>query len=507
MSKIKLIATSDVHGYVVPYAYSDNKERLQGLSRLAPIINELRDENTLLLDNGDTIQGSPQLYYQHISAPDSINPMSICLNYLKYDYVNTGNHEFNYGFDNMLKYYDELDAKWICGNIVYKNEVMNKPYVIHQFKNGVRLALIGAVTDYIPNWEQPKNIKDVSFNNTFNFIKASVETIKKHETVDFIVVMYHGGFERDLVSGEVTEEQTGENVGYRICNEIDGIDVLISGHQHRSIAGKCKNVVVSQSAFNGKELAVIELDSTNKEISVRLVGAGADYDEKLLEKIKSYEDATQIWLDQPMGHLASGDLLIKDMFEARLHKHPMVSFLNQVQLWASNAQISGVALANEVSGFNNQITMRDIVSTYVFPNTLAVIEMSGRDVILTIERCAEYFALVDGKIGITKRFLEPKPAHYNYDMFDGISYTIDVRKPMGQRVSDVTIEGKPIELDTMYTMVVNNYRAAGGGNFEMMKRNKIIKEIQIDVVECIANYIQEHQVIHVDHHDNIKVIY
>lgn len=508
MSKIRLLATSDIHGYVPPYSYGTKEEIKSGMARMATLIQSLRDENTLVLDNGDSIQGSPLLYYHHLFEEQTINPMAKVLNQIGYDYVNTGNHEFNYGFENLKKYYQELEAKWICGNICYQNEAINPPYVIHTFPNGKKIALIAAVTDYIPHWEQPRHIVDVTFLDVVSFVKRAVEEVRP--LVDLVIVLYHGGFEKDLESGEITEKQTGENVGYRLCHEIEGLDILISGHQHRSIAGICGSSIVTQTAFNAKELACIDIEFEEEGLVITptLLPADAEPDQSVMKCISEIEARTQEWLDKPLGKLDEGDLLIHDLFEARVHKHKMVSFLNQVQLYFTNADLSGVALANEVKGFNHEITMRDIVSTYVFPNTLCVVGMKGSDVKLMLEQCAEYFTIEEGKLGVSSRFLFPKPAHYNYDMFDGegVSYTIHVNREMGNRVSDILIKGQPIEMDKQYSVVVNNYRAAGGGNFDMFERAVMLQDLQRDVVECIAQYILDKKIIHVNHEENIHVV-
>ena len=511
MDRIRILATSDVHGYVTPFSYANRKEVDGGLVKIATQIEALRDENTILVDNGDTIQGSPMLYYHHLFRSETTNPMAKILNAMKYDYVNTGNHEFNYGYENAKKYYEDLDAKWICGNIRYSNESINKPYVVHSFPNGRKIALIAAVTDYITNWEQPKNIVNVTFDKVFDFISNAVSLVKTNEQVDAIIVLYHGGYEKDLETGVPTEALTGENVGHRLCSEIEGITAVVSGHQHRSIAGYCEGVCTTQTAFNAKELAMIDITFDGDEIKAvpSLIKPAATYSEALLGLIEDIESETQEWLDKPLGELDEGDLLIHDIFDARVHKHPMVSFLNQVQLERSGADLSGVALANEVVGFNHFITMRDIVSTYVFPNTLAVLEMTGANVLAYLEQCAEYFDLdEEGNFKVSKHFMEPKPQHYNYDMIDGegVRYTIHVGNPVGQRVSDVYVKNEPLDMNKMYLVVVNNYRATGGGNFEMFKVSKVHEEIQTDVVECIADYIQKVKVIHVNHEDSIKVV-
>ena len=208
----------------------------------------------------------------------------------------------------------------------------------------------------------------------------------------------------------------------------------------------------------------------------------------------------------PLGRLIDGDLLINDMFEARLHKHPLVSFLNQVQSYTTNVDISCIGLANKVTGFKQEITMRDILSSYVYPNTLIVIELTGKKLRKALEKSAEYFTVIDNEITINPEFETPKPKHYNYDMFDGIEYTLKISNPINHRVIEAKYHNEDLDDDKLYQVALNNYRAVGGGDFNMYKGSKIIKDTQKHIVDCIADYIIHHQEIKVVHKDNIKII-
>lgn len=502
--KIKIYATSDTHGTITPYRYSDHKEMNMGLMKLSSLIH--KDEHTLLIDNGDVLEGSPLDYVHHLKFEDQIHPMAKCFNAMNYDYINLGNHEFNFGKENVWKYIHDTNAICLTSNLFDKGVCFGKEYVIHEFDENNRIAIVGLTTQYIPNWEQPKNIVDMTFENVFDKLKQTADKIKKNEDVKGILVVYHGGFEKDLESGMPTENLTGENLGYKMCSEIEGIDVMISGHQHRSIAQFCHDTCVTQTAFNAKELAYIEWDLDTNERVAKLISADCEADETLYPLIEEEEKATQIYLDQPLGKLASGDLLVHDAFEARLHKHPLVSFLNRVQLDFTKADLSSVALFNDATGFNSTITMRDLVSTYVYPNTLCVVRMNGKTLKEYLEKCAEYFELTDGKIGVAPRFLAPKPAHYNYDMVDGVEYTIQVSNPVGSRIISLTRHGIPVKDEDSFTMVMSNYRAACGGDFFMIKDCEPLMAYQEDMVECLRQYIEKHPVIEINHQNNIKII-
>lgn len=505
--KIKILATSDVHGYISPYRYSDKSLANQGLARLSGHIQRLRDENTLLIDNGDCLQGSPLNYYHSLFEKEALHPMAKAMNALGYDYYNLGNHDFNFGLTMLHHYMDALTPQCLTGNIYENQKPLGKSYTIHHFDDTHCIALIGVTTQHVPVWEQPKNIEGILFENAFDYVKKTVSWIQQNEKVDGIVVVYHGGYEKDLETGKETELLTGENLAWKMCNEIDGIDLLISGHQHRSFASICNNTHTTQTACNGQEMAYIEWDLDKHEIKTEILKADQPIDENLMQLIQTEENKTQQWLDEPLGRLKEGDLLVQDEFDARLHKHPVISFINQVQLsFASKAVLSAQALFNNAVGFNQEITMRDLVSTYVYPNTLMCLEMDGKTLKLFLEKCAEYFDVIDGKIGINPAYCSPKPQHYNYDMVDGLDYTIKVSNPIGNRIIKMIYQGKEVQEDDRLVMVMSNYRAGGGGDFDMLKACKVVQDIQKDMVECLAEYIRNHPVLEIKHENNIEVI-
>ena len=217
-TKLKILGTSDLHGYLYPHLYSDNKKSNVGLINLVPTITKARSdfENVLLLDNGDTIQGSPLTYFHNKYKDHSKHFMSDLMNDIEFDAVSIGNHEFNYGLDYLLSYTNNLQCPVICGNIVLNGNKLFKDYVIKTFPNGLKVAITSVITHYVPHWEQPNNIQSIEFKDAYDVLKEQVEYIRKNEQVDFLVAMYHGGFEKDIDTGEDTELNTGENQGYRM---------------------------------------------------------------------------------------------------------------------------------------------------------------------------------------------------------------------------------------------------------------------------------------------------
>lgn len=502
--KIRILFTSDVHGTILPIRCSDRQEESMGLAKIAALFDVYRDENTICIDNGDLIQGSPMAFYFNYHYPKEISPVTKVVKEMKYDYLNLGNHDFNFGIDTLFRHLEESKTPCLTNNIQVQGKKLAPLYRIHEFPNGVRIALFGIVTNFITQWEKPETLKEMSIELPLETAKRAVRAIKENEKVDLIVGVYHGGFERDLETGEPTEKLTGENIGYQLCEELE-IDVLLTGHQHRSLQGMCCKTIVLQTTHNGREVGLIDIDLEQKIHEVKLLPVDKGINQEIVDSLKSLDIEFQTWLDKPLGK-ADQSLKIVDRFQARLHKHPVVSFMNQVQLDKTKADFSAVALFNEAEGFNQEITMRDIVSTYVYSNTLWVLELTGHTLKEFLEKCAEYFSKNEnGEIVVDESFVYPKPTHFNYDMMDGLEYTIEVSNSKGQRITSITKDGKPLDLEKRYTLALSNYRASGSGNFDMLKGATILSEGSDEMVDLLAQYILDHPYLKINHQDNILV--
>ncbi|MGY3716541.1 bifunctional metallophosphatase/5'-nucleotidase [Sutcliffiella cohnii] len=518
--QITILETSDVHGNVLPINYGNNEEENLGLAKLATVIKNERNhsKNVILIDNGDLIQGTPFTYHYVKKMKKERNPMIEILNKLDYDAAIIGNHEFNYGMDIINDAVKQSNFPWLSANIL--NEETNepyfgKPYVIKQMGEA-KVAILGVTTHYIPNWENPDHIEKLKFDNAFEVTKDWVEWIRRNEKPDVMIVSYHGGFECDLKTGKPTETLTGENQAYRMCKEIEGIDLLLTGHQHRVIADQVGSVLVLQPGFNGQYLGKAEVtlfkkdkkwQMQSKKCSVISV-ENTNPDMEIMNLAKKYEDAVQQWLDQPIGKI-NGDMLVTDPLKLRMEDNPLIEFINKVQMYYSGASISNTALFNNTSpGFPKDVTMRDIVSNYIYPNTLKVIRITGKDIKDALERSASYFTFDEnGQLTVNPQFSTPKPQHYNYDMWEGIEYVMDVRKPIGERVVVLQKDGETLSLTDEYNVVMNNYRAGGGGDYTMFQHKEVVKDIPTDMSELIANYIMEHKTIDTLINNNWKVVW
>jgi len=518
---LTILETSDVHGTVLPINYSDNSYVNCGLAALSTLINNEREinKNTLLIDNGDMLQGTALTYFHAKINNNMPNPMIEAMNLMGYDAAVIGNHEFNYGrayLDTAIK---TSNFPWICANITKKStgeSFTSKPYIVKTFENGLKVGILGLTTKYIPNWENPETIQDLNFDDVVESAKKWLDTMKKQEATDINIVAYHGGFERDLETGKPSETLTGENQGYELCMKVNNMDVLLTGHQHRVIENLSVNgVVVLQPGCNGNSIGKVSIDLikrsgkwsiANKNSSI--IDANASFvDKRIMNSISTIETKAQEWLDTPMGHI-EGDMLIKDHLKTRLKDNAYTEFVNNIQMQAAKVDISNTAIFdNHCKGFHQNVTMRDIISNYKYPNTLKVISLKGSDIKAALERTAEYFNIVHGEIEVCMAGFHPKLQHYNYDMWEGIDYVIDISKPINSRITKINYKNYPLNMEGDYAVVMNNYRAGGGGDYLMFKGRTVLKDIPIDMAELIANYMLDKKTIKATVNDNWKVIY
>ena len=499
---------TDVHGTVFPHSYADGTPFHGGYAKLKCLIDFLRDDHTVVIDNGDTIQGSPLMFFHYLKRADRPCPVSVALREIGVDFINIGNHDFNEGQEALLTHIAESGATCITSNVTRRGKPLAQPYVMRSL-GGKLVAFFGVVTQHVPHWENRDHLTDIVFADAFETVKATVSALRalpRKERPDYIVCVYHGGFERDPLTGALLGEDSGENEAYRMIIETEGLDILITGHQHMAIKGESHGTVYTQSGAKGAYLSVIDIDTLSGKIKTRLITPEEAADEEMLSLFREEEEACQLWLDTPLG-VTKNDLLIEDEFEARLHKSQVITYLNRVQIAATGAELSAASLFSGATGFGKQITMRDLVSTYVFTNTLVVKQITGSVLRAYLEKTALYWTLSgDGEITVSEDFIGPSQAHYNYDMLDGVAYTIRVSNPPGKRITELTRNGKPVRDDDVFTLVINSYRAAGGGEYGMLSSAKTVSENLTDMVELLAKDILKNNEIDFEPVNNIRVV-
>ncbi|EJE97270.1 bifunctional metallophosphatase/5'-nucleotidase [Liquorilactobacillus mali] len=517
--KVRILSTSDVHGYIFPTNFSSRIDSHPfGYLKAAQVIKKIKeetanDEVVIYIENGDFLEGSPISEYTYQTRKTKKYNQKYCqmTNFLGADAGVLGNHEFDYGLVYIKETLKNRKYPVLGANISGKmaQSIIDQPYRIIE-KAGIKVAVLGLTTQYVPHWEKAGNIEEVTFSSALETAKKYVPILKKQ--ADVVVVAYHGGFEKSLDTGKLTERLTGENEGYALLSEVPGIDALVTGHQHRKIAQLVNGIPTTQPGYRAENVGqiVIELDNDKKIISAsaELINTTEKpVNQELESLLTDWRHDVEDWLDMPVATV-EGDMQIYDHVDARLYGHAYLDLINRIQMDATRTDIAGSALFNdEVSGYDTQITIRDILNSYVYPNTLVVERISGADLKAALERCASFFELqADGSVSMTNGHNVVKSQLYNYDYYSGIDYTFDLTKPLGQRVVRILYHNQVLEDTDRIDVAISQYRAVGGGEYPMFNMDKSIRVYEDDMPKLIAKYLRDRKVIKAEQPNNLKII-
>lgn len=495
--------TSDIHGYFSDMDYALGTPGTTGLSRCASTFPD--DGNTLILDGGDTLQGSPFAYWLSQNPTEGAKVSARAMSLAGYDFVTLGNHDFNYGREALETYISHLEPRVISANVRGVAGVERTAVV--KLQNGLRIGITGVTTHFVHLWEKPENIESITVADAFSSAAQALEELKQAK-VDLTVCIYHGGFENDLETGELLSG-TGENQAYRICKELD-FDILLTGHQHQPKAGlNLFGTHACQSPDRGKQSVRVDVTvSEAGEVTAqsRMVNPG-EPEAAMAAYLAPLDAENALFLEQPVGKLDI-PLIPGEHMDMAVNGSAIANFFNQVQLEASGADLSVTSLGNVVKGFSREVTIRDVVATYVFPNTLKTLRVNRRILKAALERSAEYFDLNEhGKLQVGQSFLKPIVQHYNYDYLTGMQVTMDIRRPMGDRVVSMIYQGKELEEDRWLTLALNNYRATGTGGYPVYAECELVKDQPTEISQMIIEYLERHREITVDKTKWLQVLY
>jgi 2',3'-cyclic-nucleotide 2'-phosphodiesterase/3'-nucleotidase len=510
--QFKIIYTSDTHGRLSAYDFITKSYGNFGLSRLSSYIKDTT-QPYLLMDNGDMLQGSPLLDYPRKN--NLPGPTAQVFNALGYQYATVGNHDFNFGQAYLGQFASDFSGTMICANVMKNGSPLFTPFVIHDVA-GVRVAIIGITTEYIPFWERKEHVEGLTFTDSVATVKDLISTQGLREEADLIVVLYHGGFERNIDTGVVYGEPTVENRGYELF-QIPEVDMLLTGHQHvPQVYTKPGNRVAIQTGFNAQDAGVIEVTMSQDQTTDRysLVDVQASIldisqfpvDQEIEAILNPLIRETDSYLSQPLGTIHT-DMTITSALSARAQKHPLFQLINQLQLEISGADVSCASLPNVTHGFPKQVRRIDVAVSFPFENDLVVLELRGNQLQQALEQNARYFSITGGELVVNPQYLHPKVEHYNYDVYDGISYEMLIDQPLGSRISQAFLGDAPLDDQKTYTLAVNSYRATGAGGFDMFKGAKILQKYPISYYELICEYITDHPNLKIDLVENFRVRY
>lgn len=494
--QLKIVETSDVHGHFFPYDFMEKKPLKGTLARVNTYIKRQRQQygdHLLLIDNGDILQGQPCVYWSNYVMPQDENLAAQVINYMKYDAETVGNHDIEPGHKVYDKWIREVRCPLLGANIVWKNQPdaasLNgrptavyaglQPYSIH-YVEGVKIAIIGMLTPAIPNWLNESVWKGMEFEEMVSCAKKWVKYIKEYERPDLIFGLFHSGKNGGIVTPEYEEDGTAS-----VAREVPEFDVIFFGHDHQvhneqidNVAGG-KTLIVDPScyAINVAE-AEIELTYTNghltkKDIKGNIVNVGdEEIDEQMVSHFQPTIDKIKAYVDRRIGRFEH-PIYTRESFFGNA---AFTDLIHNLQLQISKADIS----FNAPLSFNSvieagDVTQADMFKLYRFENLLYVLRMTGEEIRKHLEFsydmwCNTMTSPDDHALRLNDASKEDQQRTgfqhftFNFDSACGIDYEVDLTKPDGQKVRILQMSnGQPFDEKRWYKVVMNSYRANGGG--------------------------------------------
>jgi 2',3'-cyclic-nucleotide 2'-phosphodiesterase/3'-nucleotidase len=545
--RLTVMGTTDTHGNVLNWDYFKNAEYDDsahndiGLAKVSTLVNALRTErgrhNTLLIDAGDTIQGTPLAYYFAKIKPISrkvIHPMAAAMNVMDYDCAALGNHEFNYGIPFLRTWQKQLDFPLLGANALdattgrpafppFAIKVVRPPHGARPIKVGI----LGLTNPGIAIWDKANVEGKMRFDGLVEQAERWVPWLRPR--VDVLLVAAHSGADTSSSYGDALPYP--ENASTLVAQQVPGIDAILVGHAHLEIPQRIvtntatnKPVVLSEPLKWGERLSVFDIDlnydhrhgwQVQTVASQVLNSNTVAEDPKVTRVTKAAHEATLTYVNSVIGTATEA----MSCATARYEDTAALDFINYVQADAVTEALAGSSYAtlpmlSIAAPFNRDaaipagdVSVRDVAALYIYDNTLQAVVMTGADVKEYLEYSAQYFKAVTGTgpftpDEVTNAVTATAPngtPDYNYDVMGGLTarltYTIDLGKPVGSRITDLSYDGSPIDTAAQFVVAINNYRASGGGNFPHTAGNQAVYNAQVEIRQLIIDWVSTNHTI------------
>ena len=517
---VVILSTTDMHGHIFPIDYYTNKYDNVGIAKVATLVKQARkdDPDLLLLDSGDTIQGTPLEYLHNKRNNTPPDPMMVTMNALKYDAMAVGNHEYNFGLKVLEKARSEAMFPFLSAN-TYETGAKGtasthyQPYIVKEVQ-GVKIGILGLTTPGIPYWENVPNYAGLEFHETVSEAKKWVPILRDKEQVDVVVIAMHMGIEEDLRTGIPNPSTVpNENAAVTIARQVPGIDVILMGHTHREVGDLFVNgVLLTQANRWASHVARVDLYLDKGEDNRwRLVAKSSrtipvtektEIDSDIAKLGEPYDKETQAWLGRNIGE--SSDELTAE--GCRFKDTAIIDLIQRVQLEAGKADVSMAACFNPTAHISKgAVTVRDIAGLYEYENTLVTVELTGQQLKDALEHSTRYFKEYQPGKSLND-LVDSRIPGYNFDVAEGVSYDIDLTKPIGQRIQNLKFKDQPLSMTQKLRVVTNNYRVNGGGGFTMYKNAPVVYRSSAEVRELIIDWVEKNKTVPTQPSNNWHIV-
>ncbi|MFJ6717150.1 bifunctional metallophosphatase/5'-nucleotidase [Streptomyces sp. NPDC091259] len=503
-----VMGTTDLHGNVFNWDYFTDKEfddkahNDVGLAKISTLVEQVRARkgrcNTLLIDAGDTIQGTQLAYYYAKVDPITarrgpVHPMAQAMNAMGYDAAALGNHEFNYGIPVLRKFQEQCRFPLLGANALDAKSLRPAfpPYSMHRLRTphgrDVKVAVLGLTNPGIAIWDKANVQGKMTFPGLEEEAAKYVPRLRSMGA-DVVIVAAHSGSSGTSSYGD--QLPYIENAAALVAEQVPGIDAILVGHAHTEIPeyrvrnrATGKDVVLSEPLKWGQRLTLFDFDLVweRGRWSVARVGAQvlnsntAVEDPKITGLLSDEHRKVVAYVNQVIGTstgaMSSQEGPVKDV--------PIIDLINHVQAETVKAALAGTQWAalpvlSQASCFSRtasipagRVTIKDAAGLYPFENTLEARLLTGAQLKDYLEYSARYYVrTAPGDVVDPAKLTNSEGVpDYNYDAVYGLTYDIDIAQPVGSRISGLSFQGKAVDPAARFVFAVNNYRASGGGNF------------------------------------------
>ena len=495
MGKISLVYTTDVHGYVTSDSFFNNRGSSNGIAHVATKLKEIREqeEEVIYFDNGDLISGS----LLSIRCAEDLRlsaPIVTALDSMNCRFSVIGNHEFDYGRKYLDKVIEQSQFPWLAANIFKtgcKNPAFGNGHYIYETAFGKKIAFIGITTEETATLAYKETIKDLKIISPLEVLASEIEKVKELGA-DFIAVCYHGGYESGL--GYWQSDSDVGDLTSEITENFPEIDLFITGHTHGCAANREVNGVHTiQAGCNGLFIGKVDLDfSENDTPSIQsdvISVKDCSLDEDVMEVTAKAHESTVAWLTEVVAK--SKDSYIPETpYTPLIKPSRMSSLIHDVLRDHSDCDVT-VASFWDMSGWGKGPVKRKKILNLLPDNYLHILNITGKNIKLALERTAEFFSLNEKNECIVSTKI------YEYDIWSGINYRIDISKPIGKRVVSLCYNGQPIESKDRIKVAFYHFRAGGSLGYDMLKQHRPIWKSTTSVRDHLFKYLQ--------HNDRLKV--
>jgi len=517
--EVVLLFTSDVHGSVISYDYVLGKPTTWGLSRVASLVQSYREKypHTLLLDNGDFLQGSPLNYFYNYVDKKTPYPLARVMNQMEYTASSVGNHDIEQGPRVYNRVRKQLKFPWLSANALQKNgKSYFQPYTMRDIA-GLRIAILGLTTPAIPLWLNPETFPGIRWQDMLPAAQGWIRYLKEQKKADVVVGLFHAGVHPNATDPDWPRDIPEENPCLTIAEKFPEYDVIIAGHEHRKYnthppenAGDVSHPLVIMAGSHARYLGVIHLHFgregerwvlQRKYATIESVRHVDPHPE--IEKLYApYHKRILKYINSVIGE-ARCDISSR---MARVQDNAFVDLIHRAQFHATTADISlAAAFTTHFTLKKGPIRIRDVYGLYQYENNLYVLLMTGEQIKDHLERSSRYFNQIDPRDPFRVPLINKNFLGFNYDMAEGINYEIDITKPVGERIVNMRLSktGKPFDLKRKYKVAVNSYRA-----MQLCKyyRCRILWRSSKQMRDILVEYIQKVKVVGDDFTANWRLV-